>query len=155
MMIALRSPCLPVIFLAAALSACSGEQQAELPEVDQVPAETNIVSNSTGAENGSDAATSEVAPASYMICKACHTVDPGMHRIGPSLYAIYGSKAGTVTGYAFSPALRDSGLTWDDATLDKWLESPSKMVPGNKMIYAGERNPAKRKEIIEYLKTLK
>lgn len=75
--------------------------------------------------------------------------------IGPSLFAIVGTKAGEVPGYPFSAAMKASGLTWDDATLDAFLTSPMKLVPGTRMTYAGQGDPAKRKEIIEYLKTLK
>ena len=68
---------------------------------------------------------------------------------------IVGTKAGDVPGYDFSPALKASGLTWDEATLDKWLENPMKLVPGTRMTYAGQSDPAKRKDLIAYLKTLK
>lgn len=95
------------------------------------------------------------APGAFGICKACHAVEKGKNGIGPSLAGVYGTKAGDVPGYAFSPALKASGLVWNDATLDKWLESPMKMVPGTKMTYSGQSDKAKRAEIIAYLKSLK
>ena len=78
-----------------------------------------------------------------------------MNAVGPSLFGIYGEKAGDVPGYAFSPAMKASGKVWDDATLDIYLTSPMKDIPGTKMTFAGVSDPAKRKEIIGFLKTLK
>lgn len=75
--------------------------------------------------------------------------------VGPSLFGIVGTKAGEVAGFTFSPAMKASGLTWDEATLDEYLAAPMKKVPGTKMTYAGQSDPAKRKELIEYLKALK
>jgi len=95
------------------------------------------------------------APASFAQCAACHSVVPGKHGIGPSLAGVYGTRAGEIPDYSFSPALKASGLTWDDATLDKWLAGPMKLVPGTKMTYGGMGDPAKRAEMIAYLKTLK
>ena len=90
-----------------------------------------------------------------MQCRACHAVEPGRHGIGPSLAGIYGSKAGEIPGYMVSEALKSSVVVWNDATLDKWLQGPSKMVPGTKMVYAGMPDAAKRAEVIAYLKALK
>ena len=66
-----------------------------------------------------------------------------------------GTKSGEIPGYAFSDAMKSANLTWDEATLDKYLAAPAKVVPGTKMTYAGLADPAARKAIIEYLKTLK
>jgi cytochrome c len=94
-------------------------------------------------------------PASFAACKACHAVEPGKHGIGPSLAGVFGKKFGSAAGFAYSDANRSSGVTWDDATLDAYLEAPAKTMPGTKMTYAGMKDPAKRKELIEYLKSLK
>ena len=101
------------------------------------------------------ATTADARPASFAQCVACHSVEPGKHGIGPSLAGVYGTKAGEIPGYAFSAPLKASGLTWDDATLDHWLAGPMKLVPGTRMTYAGLSDPAKRQELIAYLKTLK
>lgn len=75
--------------------------------------------------------------------------------VGPSLYGVYGTRAGDYPpGYAFTADLKKSGLVWNDATLDKWLTNPVAMVPGTRMGYAGQPDPAKRAAIIAYLKTL-
>ena len=137
--------------LGLALAACGGTPPEQAPASDASPA--------TAGASASPAATLAAAagakPAAYAQCAACHAVEPGKHGIGPSLHGVYGTKAGEIPGFAFSEKLKTSGLTWDDATLDKWLEAPMKMVPGTKMSYAGLKDPAKRAELIAYMKTLK
>lgn len=94
------------------------------------------------------------APKAFGICLSCHSVKPGQTLVGPSLFGVYGTRAGDVPGYVFTDDLKKSGLVWNDATLDKWLTSPVAMVPGTRMGYAGQPDPAKRAAIIAYLKTL-
>ncbi|WP_230291108.1 cytochrome c family protein [Croceicoccus sp. Ery5] len=92
-------------------------------------------------------------PASLAQCKSCHSFEEGEPaRIGPNLHGIYGNKAGSVAGFNYSPALKSSGLVWDDKTLDEYLAAPTKLVPGGRMPM-GQTNPDKRKDIIEYLKS--
>ncbi|MEO6152031.1 MAG: c-type cytochrome [Croceibacterium sp.] len=93
-------------------------------------------------------------PAEFAQCSACHSTEPGKNGIGPSLAGIYGDKAATVPGYDFSDAMKSSGLTWNQATLDRYLTDPKGVVPGTKMTFAGVKDAAKRKAIIDYLKSL-
>jgi cytochrome c len=86
-------------------------------------------------------------------CKACHQVDK--NGVGPHLGSVVGRKAASLPDYNYSDALKKSGLTWDEATLDKWLLAPAKLVPGTKMIFAGIKDEGDRANLIEYLKTLK
>ena len=95
------------------------------------------------------------APAAFGQCAACHSLKQGVMGVGPSLFGVYGTKAGDIPGYTFSPALKASGLTWDDATLDKWIAGPMTLVPGTRMTYPGMADPAKRQTLIAFLKTLK
>jgi len=88
-------------------------------------------------------------------CFVCHATEPGKNKLGPSLAGIVGRKAGSVPGYAYSDANKNSGVTWDEATLDTYLTDPRKFVPGTKMIFAGLKNPDDRKALIEYLKKQK
>ena len=90
-----------------------------------------------------------------MQCRACHSVNPGQHGIGPSLAGVFGTKAGDIAGYRFSDALLKSGLVWDEATLDRFLQAPARTVPGTKMVYAGMQDAAKRREVVAYIKSLK
>ena len=87
-------------------------------------------------------------------CAACHTIDKGGEAgIGPNLWGVYRSKAAAMDDFGYSPALTKSRLVWDDATLDKWLAGPSKLVPHSMMAYPGMKNPADRQAIIAYLKS--
>lgn len=97
------------------------------------------------------AATAADAPAAFNQCKACHKVEAGKHGVGPSLFGVYGRKAGLADGYKYSDAHMKSGLTWDDATLAKYLADPKATVPGNKMAFAGLKKPEDRANVIAYL----
>jgi cytochrome c len=86
-------------------------------------------------------------------CMICHTVQPGVNKLGPTLANIIGQTAGDVPGFTFSPAMKASKIVWSPATLDQYLTNPRKMVPGTKMIFAGLPNPVDRANVIAYLKT--
>jgi cytochrome c2 len=93
-------------------------------------------------------------PEAFKQCQVCHSATPGKNGIGPSLAGVYGTKAGEVPGYDFSDAMKNSGLTWNAATLDKYLTSPRDVVPGTKMSFGGLKDADKRKAVIDYLKSL-
>jgi cytochrome c len=102
------------------------------------------------------AAPAPQKPVAFAQCAICHKVDKsGTNGIGPNLFGVYNEKAGTKAGFNFSPAMKKWGKKLDEATLDAFLESPQKSVPGTKMAYAGLRDAAKRKAIIDWLKTQK
>ena len=107
-----------------------------------------------GTEEPATVASGHSAPPAFAQCRTCHQVELGKHGVGPSLAKIYGTKAGEIPGYTFSTAMKASNLTWDDATLDKFLEAPMKTIPGTKMVFPGLKDPAKRAEVIAYLKTI-
>ena len=85
-------------------------------------------------------------------CAVCHTLEIGKNKIGPSLANVVDRKAGSVPGFAYSAANKNSGDTWDEQTLDTYLTDPKKFMPGTKMVFAGLKNPEDRKALIEYLK---
>ncbi len=87
-------------------------------------------------------------------CAACHSISPGVTLFGPSLAVVYGKPAGGTKGYAYSQALLNAHLTWDDATLDKFIASPQTDVPGTRMPFAGLSDPAQRADLIAYLAQL-
>ena len=88
-------------------------------------------------------------------CKACHSVKAGKKKVGPYMFGVAGRKAGTAKGYKFSAAMKDSGLTWDDATLDSFLKKPRKLIKKTKMSFGGLKKEKQRADVIAYLKTLK
>jgi cytochrome c len=88
-------------------------------------------------------------------CAVCHATQPGQNKVGPSLAGVVGRKAGTVPNYSYSAANKDSGLTWDEATLEKYLENPREVVKGTKMVFPGLKTEKERQDVIAYLKTLK
>jgi len=86
-------------------------------------------------------------------CKACHTVEAGKNRIGPSLHGVVGRKAGSAPGFTYSPAMANSGITWTPENIEKYLADPKAMVPGNKMAFPGLKNEQDRKNVIAYLES--
>ena len=84
------------------------------------------------------------------ICGGCHSIDAD--RIGPRHRGVVGRKAGSIAGFAYSPALMKSGLVWTPAVLDRWLQGPPKLVPGTFMGIAVSE-AADRADIIAYLAT--
>jgi len=86
-------------------------------------------------------------------CRACHQVGPtAKNTVGPVLNGLFGRKAGTVEGYNYSPANKNSGLIWDEATFSEYIKDPKAKVPGTKMVYAGLRDEQRIKDLIACLK---
>ena len=95
------------------------------------------------------------APPSFKACTTCHKIEAGAKLMGPSLFAVYGRKAGSVADFAYSDALKNSGITWDDAHLAAFIADPKSNVPGTKMVFAGIKKQDEVAAIVDYLKTLK
>ena len=88
-------------------------------------------------------------------CMACHSTQAGEHLTGPSLAHAYGAKAASAAGFMrYSDALKSSGLTWNHATLDRWLANPAQLVPGTGMTFPGIKEPRAREHLIAYLKAV-
>lgn len=88
-------------------------------------------------------------------CKVCHVVEPAKNRVGPTLYGVVGRKSGTVPGYTYSVANKNSGLIWTQAQLYTYLEAPQKVIKGTKMAFAGLKKPQDRADVIAFLATKK
>jgi cytochrome c len=88
----------------------------------------------------------------YQACQACHSIDE--NDLGPRHRGVVGRRAGSVADYTYSKALMTSGLTWDEANLDRWLTNPSALVPGTKMFFQIS-DAQQRADVIAYLKLLK
>lgn len=86
-------------------------------------------------------------------CRACHTLDKGgAQTAGPNLHGLFGRKAGTGEGYAFSDAMKKSGIVWDDATLTEYNRDPKGKVPGTKMVFNGVKQAGQLADLVAYLK---
>jgi cytochrome c len=89
----------------------------------------------------------------FATCKACHQIGEGAkNAIGPELNGVVGRKAGSVAGYSYSDANKNSGITWDESNLAVYLKDPKAKVPGTKMIFAGIKDEQKVQDLIAYLK---
>ena len=89
------------------------------------------------------------------LCASCHTFDQGgANRVGPNLWGIVGRDIGGTGGFAYSPAVGGHPGAWTYEELDRWLTSPARAIPGNKMAFNGVRNPKDRANLLAYLGTL-
>ena len=85
-------------------------------------------------------------------CVACHSLQEGKNKIGPSLYNLLDRKIGSVEGYKYSKAMKNSGVVWDEESLDKFLTKPRKFIPKTKMAFRGIKNKSLRDDLISFLK---
>jgi cytochrome c len=91
--------------------------------------------------------------ADFSRCAGCHSTQAGQNKIGPSLAGVFGKPSGSVPGYNYSAALKNAHLTWDQQTLDKFLQNPGGVVHGTKM-FATVPDADTRQRVIAYLKSL-
>ena len=151
----------------ATLAACGGGSDEPAPDAGATTAaapaatptaatppptadSTDTVDGTTLAQFTGNAENGEKV---FLQCKSCHVRDPGVNRIGPSLAGIVGRAAGTVDGFAYTDANKNSGITWSPEKLYQYLENPQRVVPGTKMAFAGLPNGQDRADIIAYLQT--
>ena len=114
---------------------------------------TVVILGLTGPQAGAAVGDAERGAQVFRSCAACHSLEPGEHRTGPSLAGILGRHAGTVEGFTrYSFALEQADVTWTEETLDRWLADPQAVVPGNSMTFPGIRNDQDRTDLIAYLK---
>jgi cytochrome c len=147
----------------ATLSACGGkkEEEAAAPaaatEEAAAPAETAAATPAAAADAGAkleyasftgDAAAGEKV---FAACRTCHVFDDGVNRVGPSLHKIVGRKSGSVAGFAYSDANKNSGITWTPQVLFEYLKDPKAYVPGTKMAFPGVKDDQKRADLVAYL----
>lgn len=163
-----------VVALSALAAACSGGSSessetvpntteadastpAAEPEVAATPADTGSpAADDVTTKDGVDYTSLTGDPASgkmvFAQCRTCHVTDPGVNKIGPSLAGIVGHHSGSVAGYNYSEANKNSGITWTEAKLFQYLENPQRVIPKTKMIFAGLPDAQKRADLIAYLK---
>lgn len=85
-------------------------------------------------------------------CKACHTLEKGQNRVGPSLHGIFGRKSGTAPGFKYSDAMVKAGVVWDEDKIEKYVADPKGFVPGNKMVFVGLKKKDEIEDLLAYLK---
>jgi cytochrome c len=90
----------------------------------------------------------------YEQCIACHASNAS-NGVGPGLHGIVGRASASTPGFRYSPAMKRAKLTWDDKTLDAYLQNPQTVVPGNLMPFSGVEDSKQRADLIAYLKTFK
>ena len=101
-----------------------------------------------GTANAADAGRGEKL---FVECASCHSIEKGVDGVGPTLFGLFQRKAGDVTDFRYSPALKRSGITWTAQTLDQYIADPQKSVPGNRMPYSGMPDAGERADLIAYL----
>lgn len=119
---------------------------------------TTVILAALGALSISNAAQAQNAgsppPRAWLQCRACHTTkatEPD--KVGPNLNKVFGARAGAHRPrFTYSPALKNSGIIWNDRTLDAWLTNPARTVPGNRMAFAGIADAAQRRALIAWLR---
>ncbi len=110
-----------------------------------------FVSAGIGQACAQDAAAGEKV---FLVCKACHQVgDNAKNAVGPVLNGLFGRKAGSVEGYSYSDANKNSGIAWSEATFTEYIKDPKAKIPGTKMAFAGVKDEQKIKDLIAYLHT--
>ena len=88
-------------------------------------------------------------------CAVCHSVMQGKNKMGPSLFAIVGRKAGSVADFVYSEAMKQSDIIWTSDKLDAYIAKPKLLVPGDKMSFSGIAEEKEREDLIAYLNTLR
>jgi cytochrome c len=159
-------PVATIAGLALITVACGGDKSAEAPAATETAATEAPVAEAPAApaEVAAPAAATAVSYSSltgdatkgdkvFAQCRACHVVEEGKNRVGPSLYAVVGRTAGTVPGFNYSKANKESGVTWTEDVLYTYLEAPQKFMPGTKMAFGGLKVPQDRADVIAYLKS--
>jgi cytochrome c len=161
-----------LVITSAALAACSGGADeptaadtatAEATTAEAAPAATAPAAAAAPAADNTDTTdgskladftgNADHGKVVFLQCKTCHVRIEGQNRIGPSLAGVVGRKAGTVAGFSYSDANKNSGITWTPEKLFQYLEAPQRVVPGTKMTFAGLPKPQDRADVIAYLQT--
>lgn len=112
-----------------------------------------IVVLSFGLSSAAQAQDAAAGEKIYNVCRACHQVgETAKNTVGPVLNGLFGRKSGSVAGYNYTDANKNSGITWDEATFSEYIKDPRAKIPGTKMVFAGLKDEARIKDLIAFLK---
>ena len=153
-------PLAAILFLVGLSLAACGKSEApdgDDAEASEAPAAvvTDVQKAALLAEMPEPYRSADLAKgeALFAMCRSCHTyATGGGNMTGPNLWGMVGAKAAHTAGFNYSDGLKSSGLVWDLATLDKWIENPRGLVDGTKMSYIGMKAPEDRVALIAWLK---
>jgi cytochrome c len=136
---------------AAAEAAPAAEEAA--PAAEATPA----AADAAGATASFAGMTTDVKAGEkiFALCKSCHVLEEGVNRVGPSLYNVVGRKSGSVAGFSYSEANKNSGVTWTTDVLYEYLEDPKGFMPGTKMAFPGVKDAQDRANLVAYLESTK
>ena len=111
---------------------------------------TGAAAGMAPAADGSARGDPQAGEAIYSRCLACHALD--YDRTGPRHCGLFGRRAGSVQGFAYSAAMKRSKIVWSAKTLDRFIQNPFKAVPGTSMGYAGVTDQKERADLVAYLR---
>ena len=142
----------------AAATGDTAEEPAATEEATTEEATTEEATTEAAATGGAGeyadllaAASAEEGQKVYRRCQACHTLEEGKHRVGPSLYGLIGSDIGGAEGFNYSDAMAEFGGQWTLENLMGYLEAPNEFMPGNKMTFPGLDDPQDRINVFTYI----
>ncbi|WP_379920588.1 c-type cytochrome [Erythrobacter sp. R86502] len=143
------------------LSACGGanNNQAEAPAATatdtamavETPAAAPAAAAGEKLEYASFTTDAAAGEQVFAACRTCHVFDEGVNRVGPSLHKVVGRPSGSVPGFNYSDANKNSGVTWTPDVLFEYLEDPKGFMPGTKMAFPGVKDAQKRANLVAYL----
>ena len=118
----------------------------------QLTRSTLIVIASAAASPAALAQDVAAGKTSFNKCMACHAVGEGArNKVGPVLNGLSGRKSGTVEGYSYTEANKNSGITWDEASFKDYIKDPKAKIPGTKMVFAGIKNEQEAGDLWAFL----
>ena len=147
----------------ATLTACGGKEAAAPAEAtteaaapaEATPRAAPADAAAAGATMDFASMTTDVAAGEkvFALCRSCHVLDEGVNRVGPSLYNIVGRASGSVPGFSYSDANKNSGVTWTTDVLFEYLADPKGFMPGTKMAFPGIKDAQDRANLVAYLES--